>query len=1095
MNKILKYSLFGIGGLVALVLVAVGIFAATFNPNDYKSLIIKTVQEKKQRTLHIDGDIKLAFWPKLGADLGKVSISEHKGDKEFASVGSAKVFLAVLPLLKKELVIDTIKIDGIRAHIVRFKDGTTNFDDLISKDEEESQDIKFDVDGVLVTNAAIQIDDEMGNRHFKFDDMTLKTGHIAKGEPIDLEAALHAVGDNPKINAKLQVKGTLLADAEKKQYGAKGLDFALQGSVDTISKLDLKISGDVEAKPEITEFMVDGLKLAVKAEMQGKQLDLNVDAPKLIAQKDEVSGKELNVSLTSSQGDDNISAKLKLADLKGSPKAFESSGISGEISGKQGARNIAGKFSSPFKGNLETLVFDLPKFAGNVDIKDPALPNGAAKVTFNVNTHVDAKKELVNVTMNANIDGSNVKGDVAVAGFKQSNVKFNLSADKLDLNKLVGTQKSTKASAPATAPPNLSALKTVLAQGNINIASLLYDKYKISNLAATIKADGKTLQVSPLSLKLDDSQIKGSFGISQFERALYSFDIDIDQLDADKYASAGSSAPAKESKPADLSALKALNANGSLRIGNLKYGKTRASNIKIELKADGQKLEVNPLSAKVDDSQISGRVGIAQFSNPTYLFDLEIDKLDANRYVTPAAPAKESSASKGGPDLTGLKSLRADGQLKIGALSYDKINIAGLRVGLKADGQKLNVAPFQARVDESNIDASFGVSRFDAPVYSFKVNIDKLDADKYITKGSSKSADAGDTPIDLSALKTLNATGAARIGWLKLANIKTSNVALDLKAEGGQVALSPFAANLYEGSMNGSLNVDARATPSITFKEEMKSVAVGQLMVDAINNDMLEGKGTVSVDVKTQGDTVNALKKALSGSAALSLADGAVKGMDIAGTIRDMKSKLNVFKDKSSVDGDKKKKTDFSELTATFTIKNGVAHNEDLAMKAPILRLAKGDSKGDIDIANQKINYLAKPTVVKSLKGQGGADLDSLSGLSIPIKITGSFAAPKYGMDFAAIGAALAKSNLLEKVGGDKGDAVGKLLGGDKAGALEGLLGGKKKETATEPAAAAAPVAEGQAAPAPAAPAEQPKSLEDKAKEKAKKKLNKLLGL
>jgi len=50
--------------------------------------------------LHLNGDIKLAFWPKLGADLGKISLSEHNGNQEFASINSAKVSLALLPLLK-----------------------------------------------------------------------------------------------------------------------------------------------------------------------------------------------------------------------------------------------------------------------------------------------------------------------------------------------------------------------------------------------------------------------------------------------------------------------------------------------------------------------------------------------------------------------------------------------------------------------------------------------------------------------------------------------------------------------------------------------------------------------------------------------------------------------------------------------------------------------------------------------------------------------------------------------------------------------------------------------------------------------------------
>src|SRR5690606_1168952 len=155
-------------------------------------------------------------------------------------------------------------------------------------------------------------------------------------------------------------------------------------------------------------------------------------------------------------------------------------------------------------------------------------------------------------------------------------------------------------------------------------------------------------------------------------------------------------------------------------------------------------------------------------------------------------------------------------------------------------------------------------------------------------------------------------------------------------ANGGLATLSPFSANLYQGNMSGLLKVDARATPVITFQQNMKNIAIGPLMVDAINNDMLSGTGSVNVDVTTQGASVNALKKGLAGNAALNLADGAVKGVDIAGSIRDIKSKVNFLKTQET-NADKSKKTDFSELTATFTIKNGVAHNEDLTMKAPVL--------------------------------------------------------------------------------------------------------------------------------------------------------------
>jgi AsmA protein len=286
--------------------------------------------------------------------------------------------------------------------------------------------------------------------------------------------------------------------------------------------------------------------------------------------------------------------------------------------------------------------------------------------------------------------------------------------------------------------------------------------------------------------------------------------------------------------------------------------------------------------------------------------------------------------------------------------------------------------------------------------------------------------------------------------------------------------------------MNGSLSVDARNTPSIAFKQDMKGIAIGPLLVDAINNDMLDGRGSLNVDVSASGNTVGAMKKALNGKSSLQLADGAIKGIDIAGTIRNAKSKLNILKGQSTIGADQTQKTDFSELTASFDIKNGVAHNEDLAMKAPILRLAKGDSRGDVDIANETINYLAKPTIVKSIQGQGGADLDALAGVAIPIKVTGTFSAPKYGVDFASLGTAIAKSNLLDKVGGDKAGAAKGLIGdGDKVDALKGLLG-KSKPTETAPSTANATTD--------STTTEQPKSAEEIAKEKAEKKLKKLLN-
>jgi len=862
MKKALKYTAFGLLGLAVVLLIVVGIFAATFNPNDYKPLIVKLVQEKKQRTLHLDGDIKLSFWPKLGADLGKISLSEHNGDKEFASISSAKVSLALLPLLTKQLVVDTVYVDGVHANIVRFKDGTTNFDDLMSKDKEESEQIKFDVDGINVTNTSINFADEMSNAKYSISQFNLKTGHVALARPFDLNTTFKLQASNPVVNADFKLSGNFMADVDAKHYVAKDLEANVRGHLATLNNADITLAGDVDAKPENMALLVDGLKFSLSGNQAGAELALNLAAPSLKVQKDVVTGKQASVNFSQTRGSDVTKANLTLADVKGSPQALQSSGVSGEVSMRQGARNVQSKFSSPFSGNLEKLIFDLPKLAGQIDITDPSLPKGSIKGNFAFKLHADVKQQLVNSDYNLNIDDTVLKGNIAVDSFSKPTVKFNLSANTLDLNKLLG-EKSSSNSPASDKPADLSSLKSLLLQGNINVGKILYDKYQLANLNLGLKADGEQLNIAPFSVKFDESQIKGGFGISQFAKPAYHFDIDIDKLDADKYIT-------KSDKPA----------------------------------------------------------------------------------------------------------------------------------------------------------------------------------------ATKPSADA---PIDLSALKKFNAEGALTLGSLKIANVKTSNVHIKLNAKQGVAELAPFSANLYEGSMNGSLRVDARSTPSISFKQNMTGIAIGPLMVDAINNDMLNGKGTLNLDISTTGNTVGALKKSLNGTVAIKLADGAVKGIDIAGTFRSMKDKINITK-QSSTASDKSQKTDFSEMLASFTIKNGVAHNEDLSIKAPLFRIG---GNGDIDIGGETINYTAKPTVVNSLKGQGGSDLSVMNGLTIPIKVTGTFSKPNYAIDYSGLAAGMAKNKLLESVGGKKADVVKGLLGLPKTDASS-----NSSQTTT------------------------PSTVE----EKAKSKLNKLLG-
>ena len=134
MNKYLKYGLWTIAALVLLVTGALTYIALTFDPNAYKPQIIQAVQTSKHRTLKLDGDIKLHFFPSIGASLGKVSLSEFQSEQEFVSVESASVSLKLLPLLVKQIVVDEVEASGVKVQFIKYKNGKTNLDDLLGRE-------------------------------------------------------------------------------------------------------------------------------------------------------------------------------------------------------------------------------------------------------------------------------------------------------------------------------------------------------------------------------------------------------------------------------------------------------------------------------------------------------------------------------------------------------------------------------------------------------------------------------------------------------------------------------------------------------------------------------------------------------------------------------------------------------------------------------------------------------------------------------------------------------------------------------------------------------------------------------------------------
>ena len=398
------------------------------------------------------------------------------------------------------------------------------------------------------------------------------------------------------------------------------------------------------------------------------------------------------------------------------------------------------------------------------------------------------------------------------------------------------------------------------------------------------------------------------------------------------------------------------------------------------------------------------------------------DEVSGNRYKVSIAEFKTGRIASGVPGKLSLdariEATQPKTDLRLVVASGYRIDLERKTVALS--GLELTIS--DGASGSSPATSVKGDVEFDASSQGlrFTLGVDRLNLDRYLpppakgvsARGAGASpAQQADKPIDLSALKGLNLKGSVKVGELVVSNVKAEKVEVGVQAAAGRIEVKPLSASLYGGSFSGGASVDA-GNNHIALKGKLEGVAIGPLLKDALDNDLLEGRGDVALEVQTAGASVAAMKKALSGSASVSLRDGALKGINLGEAM----NKARAFAgSKSAAEhaGGTAERTDFAEILASFVIKGGIAHNEDLSARSPLLRLS---GSGDIDIGANAIDYLAKASLVATSSGQGGPDAAGLRGVTVPVKISGTLDAPRFRADLGAAVGDVVKQRAEEKL-------------------------------------------------------------------------------
>ncbi len=483
--------------LAVIVVVIAGMaayIAATFDPNDYKPQIIELVKQKQQRTLRLDGDIKLAFWPSLGADLGGLSLSEFKSDQEFAAVESARMSLALMPLLSKQLVVNEVTIKGVRASIVRYKDGRMNIDDLLTRDDQKQEQFKFDIDHVAIERSTLNFRDETKGAEYALSDINLKTGRIANGVPTKVSVSLAVKGNQPKLNINADLKTRLTFDLEQQQYALEEIALEAKGEVADINILTAKVAGNATASLKTGEFNFGKLSVALTGASGKSNFDVRLDAPQLNFADGKAIGDKVTMvaKITNPQGTTGVN--LTLPGIEGTTQAFTSGAMTLDLDMKQGDLAVKGRLASPVLVNLRTRQVNLPKLAASIIASGPYLPGKSLSGNIAGSASVDAARQNAQASLTGKVADSNLKAKLGLTSFSPPGIDFDIDIDQLDVDRYLPPQpvggKSTGAHKQPEQPLDLSGLKNLHAYGTLRIGSLKASGVKASNVKFDIKPEG-----------------------------------------------------------------------------------------------------------------------------------------------------------------------------------------------------------------------------------------------------------------------------------------------------------------------------------------------------------------------------------------------------------------------------------------------------------------------------------------------------------------------------------------------------------------------------------------------------------------------------
>jgi AsmA protein len=551
--------------------------------------------------------------------------------------------------------------------------------------------------------------------------------------------------------------------------------------------------------------------------------------------------------------------------------------------------------------------------------------------------------------------------------------------------------------------------------------------------------------------------LSGKVEVTQFSLVEPSIALEVDAQGQNNWTFHGKSAPTPQAAPEEKSAGKAGAGFGNLSLGKVELvdGKVTYANRKDGSSWDFSAINVTLKLPSLDEPMALDGKGVwkgkpisltLSADNPRHILNgqaapvalsVSSDLLKASFTGNAAAGENMQLTGKADLDVTSVRDLSAwlakpmaaghgFGPLAIkGDLSYTENLIAFSNASVKFDS-----------IDGTGqVKIKTGGAR---PFVNAQLQVGTLDVNPYLggsTPASSGGAAPANAPVataqpgggwsnerlDFSGLKAIDGDFAFEAKKILFKKIELTNSALTMSLRDGVLTADLTRLALYGGSGKARIVLDGSGSAAgLQTDLAFSGIAIEPFLRDGANFDKLSGTGNLTLSLRGQGASQNALAHSLSGNGALNLVNGAIKGFNLAAMVRNVSGAFSLAGPGGA------QQTDFASMGGTWTIAQGVLSNNDMQMLNPYLRVT---GAGTADIGNRTVNYLVTPKAVTDTQGQGGKS--DVTGYSVPIRVTGPWDNLRFAPD---------PKGLLE--GALKGAIGAQGTGKDPLkGALKGLLG------------------------------------------------------